>query len=186
MLIFDSLSNKSPPNHRIHVPAHLHSRRLGSGGAYGFQQAGVLLALRYQRAAYQDRPAAAAHGSERGGNAGAGITAPAGVLRYAVGLEPGGLLLCQLGRLLGILCLALQGLGIALRSLGRKMSAMASTDMPPDFMNETHGISHSSRYSGADRRSTVEDTSTATATRTSGGLSAPRPQHSCNTPVTLL
>lgn len=45
------------------------------------------------------------------------------------------------------------------RYLDRKMSAMASTDMTPDFMNETHGISHSSRYSGADRRSTAEGSS---------------------------
>lgn len=42
------------------------------------------------------------------------------------------------------------------KEFGHKESSMASTDMRPDFMNESHGISHSSRYNGDNRRSAAE------------------------------
>ena len=42
------------------------------------------------------------------------------------------------------------------KQFGRKESSMASTDMRPDFMNESHGISHSSRYGGDSKRSGAE------------------------------
>ena len=42
------------------------------------------------------------------------------------------------------------------KEFGHKESSMASTDMRPDFMNESHGISHSSRYGGDSRRSAAE------------------------------
>ena len=42
------------------------------------------------------------------------------------------------------------------REFGRKESAMASTDMRPDFMNESHGISHSSRFNDDSKRSGSE------------------------------
>lgn len=44
----------------------------------------------------------------------------------------------------------------------RSANSMYSTDLRPDFMNESHGISHSHRYSGADGgdRSTLEGIST--------------------------
>ena len=42
------------------------------------------------------------------------------------------------------------------KEFGHKESSMASTDMRPDFMNESHGISHSSRYSDDSKRSASE------------------------------
>ena len=47
------------------------------------------------------------------------------------------------------------------KEFGHKESAMAGTDMRPDFMNESHGISHSSRYTGDNRRSAAEGTSSS-------------------------
>ncbi|MDO4818298.1 MAG: hypothetical protein Q3986_07725 [Akkermansia sp.] len=47
------------------------------------------------------------------------------------------------------------------KEFGHKESTMASTDMRPDFMNESHGISHSSRYTGDNRRSAAEGTSSS-------------------------
>ena len=42
--------------------------------------------------------------------------------------------------------------------IDRTANSMYSTDLRPDFMNDSHGISHSSRYKGADKasRSTLE------------------------------
>lgn len=47
------------------------------------------------------------------------------------------------------------------KEFGHKESSMASTDMRPDFMNESHGISHSSRYNGDTRRSAAEGTASS-------------------------
>lgn len=47
------------------------------------------------------------------------------------------------------------------KEFGHRESSMVSTNMRPDFMNESHGISHSSRYDGDRLRSVSEGRASA-------------------------
>lgn len=49
-------------------------------------------------------------------------------------------------------------------ALGKKSNTMFSTDMRPDFMNETHGISRTDQYQGWRSRSSMEGKTMQTST----------------------